>query len=34
MAGPDRLRTVVTDRVGEFADQFVRAYRSVNPLGK
>jgi hypothetical protein len=34
MSGPDRLRVVVTDRVGEFADQFVRAYRSVNPLGK
>jgi hypothetical protein len=34
MSGPDRLRVVVTDRVGEFADQFVRAYRSVNSLGK
>jgi hypothetical protein len=34
MSGPDRLRAIVTDRVGEFADQFVRAYRSVNPLGK
>jgi hypothetical protein len=34
MSGPDRLRMVVTDRVGEFADQFVRAYRSVNSLGK
>jgi hypothetical protein len=34
MSGADRIRVVVTDRVGEFADQFVRAYRSVNPLGK
>jgi hypothetical protein len=34
MAGADRLRMIVTDRVGEFADQFVRAYRSVNSLGK
>ena len=31
MSGPDRLRTGVSDRVGEFADQFVRAFRSVNP---
>jgi len=34
LSGSDRLRAVVTDRVGEFVDQFVRAYRSVNPLGK
>jgi hypothetical protein len=34
LSGPERLRVVVTDRVGEFADQFVRAYRTVNPLGK
>src|SRR3984893_6749537 len=34
MSGPDRLGAVVTARVGEFADQFVRAYRSVNALGK
>jgi hypothetical protein len=34
LSSPDRLRAVVTERVGEFADQFVRAYRSVNPLGK
>jgi hypothetical protein len=34
LSGNDRLRAVVTDRVGEFTDQFVRAYRSVNPLGK
>jgi hypothetical protein len=34
MAGADRLRMIVTDRVGEFTDQFVRAYRSVNSLGK
>jgi hypothetical protein len=31
LAGPDRLRASVTDKVGEFADNFVRAYRSVNP---
>jgi hypothetical protein len=34
MSGADRIRVVVTERVGEFADQFIRAYRSVNPLGK
>ena len=28
---PDRLRATVTDRVTEFVDQFVTAYRSVNP---
>jgi hypothetical protein len=31
MAGPDRARGAVTDRVHEFVDQFVRAYVSVNP---
>jgi hypothetical protein len=31
MSGPDRLRTGVSDRVAEFADQFIRAFRSVNP---
>jgi hypothetical protein len=31
MAGPDRVRTGVTDRVHEFVDAFVRAYVSVNP---
>ena len=31
MATSDRVRTLVTDRVGEFIDQFVRAYQSVNP---
>ena len=31
LTGPDRLRTAVTDRVNEFVDQFIRAYRSVNP---
>lgn len=31
MASADRLRPNVADRVGEFVDQFVRAYRSVNP---
>lgn len=30
LSGPDRLRTGVGDRVGEFVDQFIRAYRSVN----
>jgi hypothetical protein len=30
MAGPDRLRMAVSDRVAEFVDQFVRAYRAVN----
>ena len=31
MASGDRLRPNVADRVGEFVDQFIRAYRSVNP---
>ncbi len=31
LAGADRLRAGVTDRVNEFVDQFVRAYRAVNP---
>ena len=31
LTGPDRLRAAVTARVDEFVDQFVRAYRSVNP---
>ena len=31
MTGPDRLRVVVSDRVGEFVDRFTRAYRSANP---
>jgi len=31
MSGPDRLRTGVTDKVAEFADNFDRAFRSVNP---
>ena len=31
MSGPDRLRTGVSDKVAEFADNFVRAFRSVNP---
>ena len=31
LAGPDRLRASVNDKVGEFADNFARAYRSVNP---
>ena len=31
MASGDRLRPNVSDRVGEFVDQFIRAYRSVNP---
>jgi hypothetical protein len=31
MASGDRLRANVSDRVGEFVDQFVRAYRAVNP---
>ena len=33
MASGDRLRPNVADRVGEFVDQFIRAYRSVNPKG-
>jgi hypothetical protein len=33
MSGPDRLRAGVSDKVGEFADNFVRAFRSVNPAG-
>ncbi|MEP7304442.1 MAG: hypothetical protein ABJA98_02880 [Acidobacteriota bacterium] len=31
MSGPERLRAGVTDKVAEFADNFVRAFRSVNP---
>jgi hypothetical protein len=31
VAGPDRLRMAVSDRVAEFVDQFGRAYRAVNP---
>ena len=31
LADSGSLRTVVSDRVGEFVDQFIRAYRSVNP---
>jgi hypothetical protein len=31
MSGPDRLRAGVTGKVAEFADNFVRAFRSVNP---
>lgn len=31
MTSRDRLRGAVADRVGEFVDQFVRAYASVNP---
>jgi len=31
MSGPDRLRSGVSDKVAEFADNFVRAFRSVNP---
>ena len=31
MASSDRLRGLLTDRVNEFVDQFVTAYRSVNP---
>ena len=31
LTGPDRLRSAVGDRVNEFVDQFIRAYRSVNP---
>jgi hypothetical protein len=31
MSTSDRLRGSVTSKVGEFADNFVRAYRSVNP---
>jgi hypothetical protein len=27
----DRIRPVLTERVNEFVDQFVTAYRSVNP---
>jgi hypothetical protein len=33
LVSPDGLRRAVTDRVGELVDQFVRAYRSVNPSG-
>ena len=31
LVSPDGLRRVVSDRVGELVDQFVRAYQSVNP---
>ena len=31
MASGDRLRPNVSDRVGELVDQFIRAYRSINP---
>jgi hypothetical protein len=31
LVSPKLLRSSVTDRVGEFVDQFIRAYRSVNP---
>jgi hypothetical protein len=31
MSGPDRLRAAVSDKVAEFTDNFVRAFRSVNP---
>jgi hypothetical protein len=31
LASPDRLRGLLTDRVNAFVDQFVTAYRSVNP---
>ena len=31
IAGGDRLRANIVDRVNELVDQFVRAYRSVNP---
>jgi len=31
MSGPERLRAGVSAKVAEFADNFVRAFRSVNP---
>ena len=31
LTSPDRLRGAVTDRVSESVEQFIRAYRSVNP---
>lgn len=31
LAGPTLVRGAVTDRVTEFVDQFIAAYRSVNP---
>ena len=31
MSGPDLLRASVNGRVGQFVDNFVRAFRSVNP---
>ena len=31
LSGADRLRLVVSGKVGEFTDNFVRAFRSVNP---
>jgi hypothetical protein len=33
MTTPDRLRMLVTERVQEFVEQFIRAYQSVNPKG-
>jgi hypothetical protein len=33
LISPNLLRTSVADRVDEFVDQFIRAYRSVNPKG-
>ena len=34
MSGPERLRAGVSDKVAEFADNFVRAFRSVNPAAR
>ena len=31
MTNPDGLHLLVTDRVQEFVEQFIRAYQSVNP---
>ena len=31
LVSPNVLRTAVSDRVGEFVDQFIRAYQAVNP---
>lgn len=31
MAGPDRVRSAVSDRVHQFIEQFIGAYASVNP---
>ena len=33
LATSNRLRALLSDRVSEFVDQFVTAYRSVNPRG-